>query len=317
MLDLAKALNDERGKAEIHPCHVNRASEIGHPCLEYLRLARVAWDKRLAPDPTLASIFHEGNLTERDCVQMLLGLGYEIYEQQKSGVIKGRNGEALVSYHLDWRMRDKDNGEVLAVEHKRLSPFVWPKLNAPEDFFNSDRIHVRKWPGQLQVYLLGAENEKGLMLLRNAWTGVYKQVEFLLDYGYAEGLLAKAEQVNAAVENERSLPKLGDAAVCFNCPLRHVCTPAVIGDALAVGSDEFESWLAKRDELKLAIAETGVAEFEKEKDALDKRIKEYLGDHGGRVITATYLAELKTTNRKATPATSYNRLVIQKVGDAD
>jgi hypothetical protein len=317
MLDLAKALNDERGKASIHPCHVNRASEIGHPCLEYLRLARVAWDKRLAPDATLASIFHEGNLTERDCVQMLLGLGFEIYEQQKSGVINGRNGEALVSYHLDWRMRDKDNGEVLAVEHKRLSPFAWPKLNTPEDFFNSDRVHVRKWPAQLQVYLLGAENEKGLMLLRNAWTGVYKQVEFVLDYEYAESLLAKAEQVNAAVENEQPLPKLEEAAVCFACPFRHVCAPAVIGDALAIGSDEFESWLAQRDELKTAIAETGAADLEKEKKALDERIKEYLGVHGGRVITTSYLAELKETHRKATAATSYNRLVVQKVGDDD
>ena len=313
-MEVAKALNEERGKASIHPCHVNRASEIGHPCLEYLRLARVAWDKRLAPDATLASIFHEGNLTERDCVQMLLGLGYEIYEQQRDGVIKGRDGKALISWHLDWRMRDKNNGEVVAVEHKRLSPFVWPKLETPDDFFNSDRVHVRKWPAQLQVYLLGAENEKGLMLLRNAWTGVYKQIDFLLDYEYAEGLLKKAEQVNAAVENETPLPKLEEAAVCFMCPLRHVCTPTVIGDALAVGSDEFDSWLVQRDELKGAIAETGAAEIEKEKKALDKRIKEYLGGHGGRVITATYLAELKQTNRKATPATSYDRLVIQKVG---
>jgi len=107
---------------------------------------------------------------------------------------------------------------------------------------------------------------------------------------------------------------LEEAAVCFVCPLRHVCAPAIIGDALAVGSEEFESWLAQRDELKAAIAETGAAELEKEKKALDGRIKEYLGEHGGRVITATYLAELKVTNRKATPATSYDRLVIQKVG---
>jgi hypothetical protein len=316
-LDLAKALNDERGKAEIHPCHVNRASEIGHPCLEYLRLARVAWDKRLAPNPVLASIFHEGNLTERDCVQMLLGLGYEIFEQQRDGVIKGRNGEALISWHIDWKTRDPETGDAVPVEHKRVSPFLWPKLDEPADLFNSDRVHARKWPAQLLTYMLGAGCEKGLMLLRNAWTGVYRQINFELDYEYAEGLLAKAEQINAAVENETPLPKLEEASTCFDCPLRHVCAPAVIGDALAVGSDEFEAWLAQRDELKAAIAETGVAELEKEKKALDARIKEYLGEHGGRVITTSYLAELKTTNRKATPATSYDRLVIQRVGGED
>jgi hypothetical protein len=316
-LDLAKALNDERGKADIHPCHVNRASEIGHPCLEYLRLARVAWDKRLAPDPVLASIFHEGNLTERDCVQMLLSLGYEIYEQQKSGVIRGRNGEVLVSYHLDWRMRDTSNGEVLAVEHKRVSPFQFPKLNTIEDLFDSDRVHIRKWPAQLQVYLLGAENEKGLQLLRNAWTGVYKQIEYRLDFEYTESLLAKAERVNAAVENEQPLPKLEEAATCFDCPLRHVCAPEVIGDALAIGSDEFEAWLVKRDELKAAMAETGYKELEKERDALSDRIKEYLAANDGRVITGMYLAELKPTHRMATLATSYNRLVVSKVGGED
>ncbi len=317
MLDLAKALNDERGKAGVHPCHVNRASEIGHPCREYLRLARVAWDKRLAPDATLASIFREGVLTERDCVQTLLGLGFEVYEQQRDGVIKGRNGESLISWHIDWKTRDPETGNAIPVEHKRVSPFLFPKLEAPEDLFNSDRVHVRKWPGQLQTYMLGCNCERALMLFRNAWTGVYKQIPFSLDYAYAEGLLKKAEEVNAAVDNEHPLPKLEEAAVCFVCPFRHVCAPAVIGDALAVGSDEFESWLAQRDELKAAIAETGAAELEKEKKALDERIKEYLGDHGGRVITATYLAELKVTNRKATPATSYNRLVVQKVGTDD
>ena len=314
-MDVAKALNDERGKASIHPCHVNRASEIGHPCLEYLRLARVAWDKRLAPDPVLASIFYEGRLTERDAVAMLNTLGFDVFEQQRSGVIKGRNNEPLVTWHLDWRMRAKDNGEVVAVEHKRLSPFVWPKLDTPEDFFNSDRVHVRKWPAQLQVYLLGAENEKGLMLLRNAWTGVYKQIDFQLDYAYAEGLLKKAEQVNAAVEAEQPLPKLEEAAACFRCDFRHVCAPAIMGDALVVGSDDFESWLVKQDGLKAAIAETGAAEIEKEKKALDDRIKAYIAANGGRVITKSYLAELKATNRKATPATSYDRLVVQKVNE--
>ena len=103
------------------------------------------------------------------------------------------------------------------------------------------------------------------MLLRNAWNGVYKQIDFALDYEYAEGLLKKAEQVNAAVEAEQPLPKLEEAAVCFVCPLRHVCTPAVMGDALAVGSDEFDSWLAKREELSASIAETGAAELGNEK----------------------------------------------------
>ena len=89
---------------KISPQHVNRASNLGHPCLRYLVYCRTRWQDMTLHPVSLQYIFMGGQAEEADGVKLLHEAGIEIIEQQKSFFWK----EYQISGHLDFKVK---NGE--------------------------------------------------------------------------------------------------------------------------------------------------------------------------------------------------------------
>ena len=64
-LVLGRFIELKKSKVRIWPCHVNRASNLGHPCERYLVYSRTAWDKKAPHEWELQVVFDEGNNQER------------------------------------------------------------------------------------------------------------------------------------------------------------------------------------------------------------------------------------------------------------
>jgi len=83
--DIAQAIKDKAGeRRKLYPCYVNRASELGHPCLRYLVHKRIDWDKATKPSVRVQQIFEEGNLHEDQVCQRITDAGFKIIQQQQN-----------------------------------------------------------------------------------------------------------------------------------------------------------------------------------------------------------------------------------------
>lgn len=119
-------------KIKVYPVRNLRASNIGHPCERYLFLLIKHWQELKPHDVGLQNIFDLGNALEEHTINNIKEAGYEIITPTqrswqfdvKGGVITGRE---------DVRIKD-ENGELLPVEIKSISPFEFNKLNSVEDF---------------------------------------------------------------------------------------------------------------------------------------------------------------------------------------
>jgi hypothetical protein len=143
--------------------------------------------------------------------------------------------------------------------------------------------YYRKWYGQMQIYLLMFNYDKGLFILKRKQAKQLRVIEVELNYEYAEGLLKKAEIVNAALKKNKpeggggSTPVimepgnppdfLGIPRECKKCPFfTKVCNPPLdFGDTVMnLDDEELEEKLERREELDPA---------RKEFAKLDKEVK--------------------------------------------
>ena len=139
----------KEAKIKIYPCNNLRASNLGHPCERYLYLLIKHWNEQKPHDVGLQSIFDLGNTIEAHTIKNIQEAGYEVITPtQRSWKID----KPLITGREDIRIKD-ENGELLPVEIKGLSPIEFDKLNSVDDFFKSKRYYVRAYPAQLQVYM--------------------------------------------------------------------------------------------------------------------------------------------------------------------
>lgn len=272
-------------KITIYPCRNLRASNLGHPCERYLYLLIKHWDEQKPHDVGLQNIFDLGNTLEEHTINNIKEAGYEIL----TPTVRSWNiDKPYITGREDIRIKD-ENGELLPVEIKGLSPFEWEKLNTIEDFFKSKKAYIRGYPAQLQIYMLKFGKEKGFFALTNKLTGETKFIEMDFDYEYAESLLQKAERIYKALETETPPEACEDISSCENCSLAHIC-----GDCRRVPADidldeELDALINRKQELAAA---------KKEYEAVDKEIKAKVGERE-KVITGQYLIERKSFVKKA------------------
>lgn len=290
-------------KIQVYPCNNIRASNLGHPCERYLYLLIRSWEEQKPHDVGLQNIFDLGNTLEEHTINNIKEAGFEVVTPTvrswkvdvKGGIITGRE---------DIRIKD-ENGELIPVEIKGLSPFEFDKLNTIEDFFKSKKAYVRGYPAQLFVYMLKFGKEVGFFALTNKLTGETKFIEVPLDYDYGEQMLSKAERVYKALAENTPPDACDDVSVCENCSLAHIC-----GECRRVPADidldeELDELINRKQELAAA---------KKEYDKVDAEIKAKVGERE-KVITGEYLIERKSFVKKAftVPESVQYRLTIKRL----
>lgn len=299
----AKIFKAKADKITVYPCRNLRASNLGHPCERYLYLLIKHWDEQKPHDVGLQNIFDLGNTIEEHTIKTVKEAGYEVVTPTcrswqvdvKGGIITGRE---------DIRIKD-ENGELLPVEIKGLSPIEWNKLNSVEDFLRSTKPYVRSYPAQLFVYMLHFGKEKGFFALTNKLTGETKFIEVPFDYELGEEYLSKAERIYKALAENKIPDACEDITFCENCPLGHIC-----GECRRIPTDvdldeELDDLINRKQIL---------AEAKKEYEQVDKEIKAKIGERE-KVITGAYLIERTPVFKKAftVPESTSYRIKIKKL----
>ena len=284
--DINKALRESLEKQiKVYPCNNLRASNLGHPCERYLYLLLRHWDEQKPHDVGLQSIFNLGNSIEEYTIENIKRAGFEVITPT---VRSWKIEKPLITGREDIRIKD-ENGELLPVEIKGISPFEFDKLNTVDDFMKSKRSYIRGYPAQLQTYMYYFAKEKGFFALTNKLTGETKFIEMPFDYEYAESLLQKAERIYKALDEEAPPDACEDISVCEGCSLAHIC-----GECRRVPADidldeELDALIDRKNELAAA---------KKEYEQVDKEIKARVGERD-KVITGQYLITRSSFVKKA------------------
>jgi len=272
MINIVEKVTDYLQKERsIRPCYVNNASKVGFPCARYLVYRRLNWKDQTLPDTGLMYIFQEGNTHERAVVRLLADAGIEVIESQRT--LDWPDIQA--SGHIDGQV--KINGELLPIEIKSSNQFTWAKLNNQDDLKTSDKIWVKNWYGQLQLYLWMMSQPRMILLLKNKQSGQLKQIEIIIDMDYSDKLVKKLELVNKHVAEKTYPDRTSDRTVCQWCDFRHICLPDENSDQIEITNiPELLELLEERESLRQAA---------KDYEAVDKKLKEYWK----RTETGTYL----------------------------
>lgn len=224
-----KLYNKAKRDIRVYPCHANRASMIDHDCERCLTYWRTSWDQVAAHEVDLELIFREGRIQEEAVLRSLMDAGIEVLEQQRP--LSWR--EYQVTGHIDGVLRV--DGKAVLLEIKSMADQIWrsvaregPKVYDWEQVASAftTKPWLRKYYGQLQVYMLCKECEAAILLCKNKSTGAIAQINVTLDYGYAEKLIQRAERINAHVA-AGTLPEriAWDDEVCGRCEFLHLCLP--------------------------------------------------------------------------------------------
>ena len=300
--EINKALHDSlQQQIKVYPCNNLRASNLGHPCERYLYLLLRHWDEQKPHDVGLQSIFNLGNSIEEFTIENIKRAGFEVFTPT---VRSWKIEKPLITGREDIRIKD-ENGELLPVEIKGISPFEFDKLNTVDDFMKSKRSYIRGYPAQLQTYMYYFAKEKGFFALTNKLTGETKFIEMPFDYEYAESLLQKAERIYAALDSDTPPEACEDISVCESCSLAHIC-----GECRRVPADidldeELDALIDRKNELAAA---------KKEYEQVDKEIKARVGERD-KVITGQYLITRSSFVKKAftVPESVQYRVTIKRL----
>lgn len=200
--ELAKELDQKYRRSmtdgqKTRPVYSNSSSELGHPCMRYLYLNRVAWREKPKPGETLCHIFNEGRIHEREVKAKLMTLGFNLERAEMTLEWKEHN----ITGHDDTIIVDRDGAEHVG-EIKGLAAQSWQKLKTLEDMRNSKTWYIKKYPTQIALYIYMSDSADGIFILKNKGTGQIRfipvekeEVQDLVD----EAVL-KAKEINKWVE---------------------------------------------------------------------------------------------------------------------
>ncbi len=297
----ARLFKAKKDKITIYPCHHLRASNLGHPCERYLYLLIRHWDEQKPIDVGLQNIFDLGNSLEEHTIKNIKEAGFEILTPTcRSWKIDNPH----ITGREDIRIKD-DDGQLLPVEIKGISPFEYNKLNTIDDFKNSKKAYIKGYPAQLQIYMYYFEKEKGFFALTNKLTGETKFIEMPFDWDYADELLKKAERIYKCLEEEKLPDTCDDISFCENCQLSHICGNIRRNSTDILIDEELDALINRKQELQPIKSE-----YEK----IDKEIKARVGQRE-KVLTGQYLIQRKSFIKKAytVPESKQFRMTIKRL----
>lgn len=296
-MNLVKKVYDlTASKIKQYPCHVNRASNLGHECLRHLVYCRTNWQNAEPVGVELQRIFDQGNMEETAIIRELLEAGVSVAEQQMTLWWE----EYKISGHMDLSIVEQEEAgqAMLSIpcEIKSANPNIFSSL-----FYRGAGVYeweeveaafqkkpwTRKYLAQLQVYMLMKNIDRGYFLFKDKSSGAIAQVNVKLDYEYAESLLQKAELINKHVD-DGTLPDpiAFDDQVCGMCQHRMTCCPDKMEDPLRfIDESIIEEALKTRE----AAEEAG-----KVYKQLDKRVKDWMkAQPGDRLVVGKFLLQKK------------------------
>ncbi|OHB69336.1 MAG: hypothetical protein A2W17_12530 [Planctomycetes bacterium RBG_16_41_13] len=255
-----------------YPVSSNRAGELGHPCIRYLTFLRVRGEERPIHSLDTQFIFLEGQLAEKSVLRLLEDSGIEVIEQQKSFQWR----EYQIGGKLDGKIIHED--KMLPLEIKRMSPYLFDKMNTVDDLLKSKYYY--KYPAQLTLYLLMDSQEQGIFIIKNPVTGRLKEILLNLDYEYGESLIKKAEQVNTCIADNTIPNPIPWEETCEKCCFKHLCLQEVLRKEIEfVVDQELEELVQGFHELK---------QWRDEWEKINKKLKERL--HGvEKIVIGEYL----------------------------
>lgn len=290
-----------KNEIKVYPCRNLRASNLGHPCERYLYLLLTKWEEQKPHDQGLQSIFDLGNKMEEFVIDQVKKAGFEVITPTERN---WKIDKPLITGREDLRIK-AENGELIPVEVKGLSPNEFEKLNSIEDFLNSKKYYVRAYPTQLFIYLYKFEKEYGFFLLVNKVTGEIKPIEMHLNYEFGEQCLAKAERVYKAIEEGNIPEPICDSSVCEKCALQHICGSYQTSPTDIEVDDELDNLLDRKAELQPVVSEL---------EDVKEQIKKKVGERE-RVLTGKYLIERKCFEKKAytVDARKEYRMTVKKI----
>ena len=299
----AKLFQAKKDKITIYPVRNLRASNLGYPCERYLFLLIRHWEEQKPHDVGLQNIFDLGNTIEEHTIRNIKEAGFEVFTPtQRSWQLTVKGG--IITGREDVRIKD-ENGELLPVEIKGISPFEFDKLNSVDDFLKSKRTYIKGYPAQLYVYMLHFGKEKGFFALTNKLTGETKFIEVPFDYDLGEQYLAKAERVYSALASDAIPDACDDISVCETCPLAHICGQQTRIPTDVDLDDELDALINRKQELAAA---------KKEYEDVDQQIKQRVGERE-KVLTGQYLIERKSFVKRSftVPESTQWRISIKRL----
>ena len=239
-------------------------------CLRRQVLEIVAWQDKPLPGAELQARFEIGSLLEREAIIALQTDGFEVVEQQTPfELVRRGTREPVLRGRTDGKIRW--GSERIPLEVKTMNANTFAQIHTLEDF---ERYWwTRKYPTQLQAYLVGYEQSWGFIYLTDC-LGHWKPIRMDLDYSMAERIWSFAETIDDGVKTYRkdgTLPAYSTRpSDCTHCDFfGRTCNPPIIEAGARFLSDpELLADLERREALITAGA--------KRLDALDKSIKERL-----------------------------------------
>ncbi len=288
-------------KIKVYPCRNLRASNIGHPCERYLYLLITRWEEQQPHDVGLQNVFDLGVTLETHTINNLKEAGYEVITPTQWSF---QINNPLITGREDLRIKD-ENGELIPVEVKGISPFEFGKLNTVEDFLKSKRYYIRQYPAQLQIYMYHFSKMYGFFALTNKLTGETKMIRMDFDWDMADKLLKKAERIYKAIEGKKEPDAVEDMAMCEGCKLAHICGVHRGIEPCVELDDELNDLIAQKYDLKKYVDQYA---------EVDCAIKSKVGERE-KVITGDYLVQRKRIQKKSytVPERTEYRLQIQKL----
>lgn len=253
-----KVLEAKERKIKQYPVNSNRASDLGIPCVRYHVLNRTRWQEKSLHDVRLQMVFDMGNDIEEIVLKELAEAGVKVIEQQRSFEWK----EYQITGHIDGKVLD--NGEVFPLEIKSCSPFVFKAINSISDLTNGKYGYLRKYPVQLNLYLLMDGKERGVFIFKDKTSGQMKEIWMDVDYDLGEETLKRAEAINKHLADGTMPEPINDEMWCDGCAFAHICLPEQIGKEVEIDTGELAIMLDRLEELKPIV---------KEYEEIDEKVK--------------------------------------------
>jgi hypothetical protein len=220
----ADILEAKRRKITVRETTNLHASSIGDPCERWLYYGLMAGAERAAITPELQALFDQGLVEEQATEADLREAGYRPLAQEVEVDLRVKGGR--ISGRIDFFL--EVDGRRIPVEHKGLSYGRAEECQDWRELLEAPQRWARRYPGQIQSYLLQSNCESGLLALRGKESGRIRFLPVELDYEYAEGLLKKAERVffhREAGEPPERIPYSWGFCTPQACDFHHVCQP--------------------------------------------------------------------------------------------
>ena len=150
------------------------------------------------------------------------------------------------------------------MEIKSCSPFVFKAINTIDDLKNGKYAYLRKYPCQLNLYLLMDGKERGIFLFKDKVSGAIKEIPMEIDYDLGEQALKRAEETNAHIAAGTLPDPINDNLWCDGCAYAHVCLPDHAGTEVEIDTGDLATILDRMEVLK---------EAKREYEELDAQVK--------------------------------------------